>query len=74
MSERTGSELKIAVRDMPMFNIKAHKHHHATIAVREGQVLVRTEVIRAVLQRERLVLFECRHVPSRALLVLTGMT
>jgi hypothetical protein len=60
VEQRTGAELSIAVRDMPMFNIRAHKHHHATIAVRDNRILLRTEIVRAVLQRHRLVLFECR--------------
>lgn len=61
-------ELKVAVRDMPLF--RASKNQHATLAVRDGRVLIRTEVIRAILDREKLVLFECRCALAAALLII----
>ena len=60
VAQKTGQAMHIAVRDMPMFNLAAYAHHHATIAVRDERVLVRTEVVRAVLQRNKMTLFECR--------------
>lgn len=64
VTRRTGQELQIAVRDMPMFNTKTYAYHHATIAVREACVLVRTEVVRAVIHRDKMILFECRRAPT----------
>jgi hypothetical protein len=49
---------------MPMFNTKTYAYHHATIAVREACVLVRTEVVRAVIHRDKMILFECRRAPT----------
>jgi hypothetical protein len=60
VEERTGRDLGIAVRDMPMFGSARQGTHHATITLRDSTILMRTELVRAILKRDALTLFECR--------------
>lgn len=64
VTEKTGQQLNVAVRDMPMFTKPRQTGHHARISIRDNKILVRTELVRAIVQRTSLVLFECRCCPS----------
>jgi hypothetical protein len=74
VATKTGQELNISLRDMPIFNTTTYPHKHATIAIREARVLVRTVVVRALLYHDKMLLFECQHVPTACLMDLfTGL-
>jgi hypothetical protein len=51
----------VAVRDMPIFAKPRHTGQHARISIRDDKILLRTEVVRAIIHRSTLVLFECRY-------------
>ena len=49
------------VRDMSLFQRPQHHFSAAPrIAIRDDKILVRTELLRAIVQRDTLILFECR--------------
>eukprot|EP00892_Ulva_mutabilis_P004724 jgi/Ulvmu1/2623/UM014_0074.1 len=60
VAQKSGQELNVAVRDMPMFTRPRQSGYHARISIRDNKILVRTELVRAIIQRTSLVLFECR--------------
>lgn len=60
VTQKSGQELSVAVRDMPMFTRPRQTGYHARISIRDNKILVRTELVRAIIQRTSLVLFECR--------------
>jgi hypothetical protein len=63
LHEKTGRQLGVPVRDMSLFQRPQHHFSAAPrIAIRDEtqQILVRTELLRAIVQRDSLVLFECK--------------
>lgn len=61
LHEKTGRELGVPVRDMSLFQRPQHHFSAAPrIAIRDDQILVRTELLRAIVQRDSLILFECK--------------
>jgi hypothetical protein len=62
--ERTAKQLNLALRDASMFSEGAKFKQRASISVREHKLLVRTELVRAIITRDSAVLFECKCDPD----------